>query len=247
MVCSHCNQSGHTYRGCPTITEEEKKEKAKKIKEEKEAVAERRRVREERRRVTQERILEAQRINEKINYEVVNTTDYEVVMYWAMNDDNTLRRFSYSRSHQTTNIQCIKHQHRIVAFPFLEVCESNGPNARKKITIPESGELPYVSVFDMRMKDFDGTSIVIDCEYKPTKTELEQWKEFALKSHYLLKEIQKMTTTNKKDEDGEVIYHEKYENIDIFLKMVQDIPIPHTCNEVDKEQAGVPSLLTNIT
>ena len=112
MVCSHCHQSGHTYRGCPTITAEEKKEKAKEIKEKKEAVAERRRVREERRRVIQERVLEARRIareNEKINYEVVNTTDYEVVMYWAMNDDNTLRRFSYSRSHQTTNIQCIKN------------------------------------------------------------------------------------------------------------------------------------------
>ena len=49
MVCSHCQQPGHTYRRCPTITEEEKKEKAKKIKEEKEAVSERRRIREERR------------------------------------------------------------------------------------------------------------------------------------------------------------------------------------------------------
>ena len=28
MVCSHCNQPGHTYRGCPIITAEEKKEKA---------------------------------------------------------------------------------------------------------------------------------------------------------------------------------------------------------------------------
>ena len=54
MVCSHCNQAGHTYRGCPTITEEEKKEKAKKIKEEKEVVAEKRRVRQEMIRVRQE-------------------------------------------------------------------------------------------------------------------------------------------------------------------------------------------------
>ena len=38
-----------------------------------------------------------------------------------------------------------------------------------------------------------------------------------------------------------------HENIDVFLKMIQDIPIPHTCTEVDKEQAGIPSLLTNIT
>ena len=84
-------------------------------------------------------------------------------------------------------------------------------------------------------------------EYKPPKNELEQWKEFALKSHYLLKEIQKMTTTNKKDEDGDIIYHEKYENIDPFLKIIQDIPIPNTCTEADKEKAGIPSALTNIT
>jgi len=250
MVCSHCNQPGHTYRGCPIITAEEKKEKAKQIKEKKEAVAERRRLREERRRAEQERILEAQRIaqeNRKITYDVTNTTNYEIVMYWAHNNDNTLRRFTYCDLHSTTTISCIKNKHRIVAFPFLEVCELQSPNARKKITIPESGELPYISVFDMKMKDFDGTNIVIDCEYKPKKTELEEWKEFALKSHYLLKEIQKMTTTNKKDEDGEVIYHEKYENIDIFLKMIQDIPMPHSCSEADKERAGVPSLLTNIT
>ena len=246
MVCSHCHQSGHTYRGCPTITAEEKKEKMKQIKEKKEAVAERRRVREERRRVIQERVLEARRIareNEKINYEVVNTTDYEVVMYWAMNDDNTLRRFSYSRSHQTTNIQCIKHQHRIVAFPFLEVCESNGPNARKKITIPESGELPYVSVFDMRMKDFDGTSIVIDCEYKPKKTEVDQWKECAIKSKYLLDQIFRLT--GGVDKEGNVSKKE-YENLAPMLDMIQDISMPK-CDEIDKEQAGVPSLLTNIT
>ena len=49
MVCSHCQQQGHTYRRCPTMTEAEKKEKTKKIKEEKEAVIERRRIREERR------------------------------------------------------------------------------------------------------------------------------------------------------------------------------------------------------
>ena len=252
MVCSHCKQPGHTYRRCPTITEEEKKEKAKKIKEEREAVIERRRIRDERRRIQEERRLAAQREheeNKKTNYEVVNTTEYEIVMYWGMIDENVhLSRFAYIGAHSTSSIHCKKGKHRIVAFPFLEVCDSNnGVEAHRTIQIPDSGELPYQSVFDMKMKDFDGTSIVIDAKYNPPKTDIEQWKEFALKSHYLLKEIQKMTTTNKKDEDGEVIYHEKYENIDIFLKMIQDIPIPHKCTEADKEIAGIPSLLTNIT
>ena len=242
MVCSHCQQPGHTYRGCPNITAEEKKEKAKKIKEKKEAVAERRRLREERRRGEQERILEAQRIaqeNKKITYDVANTTDYEIVMYWAHNNDNTLRRFTYCNLHSTTTISCIKNQHRIVVFPFLEVCELQSPNARKKITIPESGELPYVSVFDMKMKDFDGTNIVIDCEYKLKKTEMEEWKECALKSRYLLDQIYTMTGGGKT--------RKEFENIEPMLDMIQDIKIPSTCSELDKEMAGVPSTLTNIT
>ena len=251
MVCSHCKQPGHTYRRCPTITEEEKKEKAKEIKEEREAVIERRRIRDERRRIQEEMRLAAQREheeNKKTKYEVINTTEYEIVMYWGMIDENvTLSRFAYIGAHSTSSIHCRKMKHRIVGFPFLEVCQNNGVDAHRTIQIPESGELPYQSVFNMKMKDFDGTSIVIDAKYNPPKTELEEWKEFALKSHYLLKEMQKMTTTNKKDEDGEVIYHKKYENIDVFLKMIQDIPIPHTCSEADKEKAGIPSALTNIT
>ena len=39
----------------------------------------------------------------------------------------------------------------------------------------------------------------------------------------------------------------QYENIEPFIDMVQDISIPATCSEVDKERAGVPSTLTNIT
>ena len=224
MVCSHCNQSGHTYRGCPTITEEEKKEKAKKIKEKKEAVAEKRRVREERRRVTQERIREAERIaqaNQKKDYEIVNTTDYDIAMYWVMNDDNILRRFTYSRSHETTKFKCIQARHRIVAFPFLEVCENNGLKAKKVI---HEGEAPYVSVFDMKMKDFDGNTIVIDCEYKPKKTEVDQWKDCAIKSKYLLDQIFRLT--GGVDKEGNVSKKE-YENLAPMLDMIQDISMPN--------------------
>ena len=136
MVCSHCQQPGHTYRGCPTITAEEKKEKAKKIKEKKEAVAERRRLREERRRGEQERILEAQRIaqeNRKITYDVANTTNYEIVMYWVHNNDNILRRFTYCNLHSTTTISCIKNQHRIVAFPSWRYVKFRVQMQRKRL------------------------------------------------------------------------------------------------------------------
>ena len=32
-----------------------------------------------------------------------------------------------------------------------------------------------------------------------------------------------------------------------FLDMIKDIKTPESCSEVDKEKAGVPSKLTNIT
>ena len=38
----------------------------------------------------------------------------------------------------------------------------------------------------------------------------------------------------------------EYENIEVFLDMVEDIEVPK-CSEFEKEKAGVPSLLTNIT
>ena len=38
----------------------------------------------------------------------------------------------------------------------------------------------------------------------------------------------------------------EFENIEPMLDMIQDISMPN-CDEIDKEQAGVPSLLTNIT
>ena len=94
MVCSHCGQPGHTYRRCPTITEEEKKEKMKKIKEEKQAVEERRRIREERKEEEKRKSL----ANKKTNYDIANTTNYEVALYWGNIDENTLHHFTYCNS-----------------------------------------------------------------------------------------------------------------------------------------------------
>ena len=109
----------------------------------------------------------------------------------------------------------------------------------RSIDIYPDRELPFKSVFDMKMKDFDGTDIIIDQEYVPKKSELDQWKECALKSNFLLEQIKKITGGEKT--------HEQYENIEPFIDMIQDISIPATCSEVDKERAGVPSTLTNIT
>ena len=65
------------------------------------------------------------------------------------------------------------------------------------------------------------------------RTELEQWREAALKSDYLLKQLKRLGI-------------EKNENYAAIVDMHQDIVIPeHT--ERHKEIAGIPSVFTNVT
>ena len=73
---------------------------------------------------------------------------------------------------------------------------------------------------------------------------MEEWKEVALKSHYLLKQIESMSSEKK---DGKLFINKNYDPISPFIDMIQDIVIPQNCSEYDKERAGIPSSLTNIT
>lgn len=240
MVCSHCHQVGHTYRTCPTITDDEKKAKEEEIKKKKEEIQRRRIEREQRSEqlVQRQQQLAQQLTDEQVSYTVSNPMNYEVALYWGSNNGTRLKRFAYCNSHSSNTFKCWKNGHRIVIFPFLEVCEG-GADAMRKIDIFPNRELPFKSVFDMSMKDFDGTDIIIDKEYTPPKTELDEWKECALKSKFLLEQIKKITGGEKT--------HKHYENIEPFIDMVQDISIPSSCSEIDKERAGIPSTLTNIT
>ena len=232
MPCSHCGGVGHTYRRCPTITEEEKKEKILQNKENAERRIQNRQAREERLRIHQQLLEE----NKKRNYTVTNITEHEVVLYWGYNNGDALFRFTYISPHSTNNtISLIKKKHRIVGFPFLEVCKDNSPDAMKRIEIGQDGTIvgEYKSIFDMKMDEYSGNNIVFDFEYTPQKSEIEQWKECALKSKFLLDELIKLGAN-------------KYDNLEPILDLVQDISLPNI-TEVDKELAGIPSTLTNIT
>ena len=79
----------------------------------------------------------------------------------------------------------------------------------------------------------DNTNIHVIHEYIPKKAPLEQWKECGLKSLYLLKELERMGA-------------KQYDNLAPIMDMVQDITVPE-CTEQDKDNAGIPSILTNIT
>ena len=136
-------------------------------------------------------------------------------------------------------MMCKKGVH-IAIFPAIELIIENGIDTRQYVNL----ENDYTKFFESVMDQVDGDTIIIDRDYKPPKSELEEWKELGLKSHYLLKQIRDMTSQQK---DGEFIVNEKYENIEPFIDMIQDIVIPKNCTEADKEKAGIPSALTNIT
>ena len=241
MPCSHCGEVGHTYVRCPQLTPEQIKEKknlALKKKEEK-----------EKKKKMKER---HQEMYTEKEYVFRNNNMYEVVLYWGYSDilenegrhrEKLMRTFYIPPMEQRT-IKLSKI-YRIVILPVLEVVQEN--NAAMKILPLDVRYNSYFKVLDVELDKYPDSIFEFCMEYKPPKSELDQWKEFALKSHYLLREIEKLTSTNKKDEDGEVIYHEKYDNIEPFLSIIQDIPIPNTCTEADKEKAGIPSALTNIT
>lgn len=250
MVCSHCHEPGHTYRTCPHMSEEEKKAKQEEIKQKNLDVERRRREREERRQQAVQRSRERQQRVErerplKTSYIISNPMDYEIAIYWGNNFGDQIKLFGYCSPHSSYDFSCLKNSHRIVAIPFLEVC-NHGPDAQRVIQLSNDGSrtVPYTTVFDMKMIDFDGTDIIIDKQYVPPKTEIDEWKEVALKSKYLLDQM--FMLTGGTDKDGNVTKKE-FENIAPILDMIQDIKMPQNCSEVDKERAGVPSTLTNIT
>ena len=182
----------------------------------------------------------AQVVHVKTTYEVSNTTGYEVVLYWGTHGGEELYKFAYAPSYSTVQINCITSTHRIVGIPFLEVCENNSPDAQKQIHIPPDNVIPYKTVFDEKLKDYGETIIILDFVYNQVKKEIDQWKECALKSQFLIQQVLKIVGPLEKA-------HTNYDNIKALLDMAQDISIPESCTEMDKELAGIPSVLTNIT
>jgi hypothetical protein len=233
------------------MTEEQKKAKAEEIKKNAE---ERARCREQRR----QRDAERQRVQNEFQrrrnlliskYTVSNPMDYEVVIYWTFSKPEygniyRARVFSYCGPHSSVTISCKKELHRLIMVPFLEVTIPGILDALQTIEVNQNGEIQQQTVFDMKMEDYEGTEIIIEKEYTPPKSEMDLWKECALKSKFLLDQIYMLT--GGVDKDGNVT-KEEFENIAPMLDMIQDISIPSSCTEIDKERAGVPSGLTNIT
>lgn len=241
--CSHCGESGHTYRTCPQLSVDQRDEMFQKKKKDKELKKKKqeeslllqekfKKILEEKKKKKEEELAK-----QRSEFILHNKNEYEIALYWGNSDNHELNLFRNVPSFQSLPFTCIKNIHRIVAIPVLEVYDSQTNNAQKYLYHPQGNDSIFV-LFDCYMCGYPDTEIEVCKEYKPKKSELEQWKEFGLKSHFLLKQIHKMTDGGN---------HEMFGNIEPFLDLVQDLEIPENCTEADKEQAGIPSALTNIT
>ena len=233
MPCSHCKGTGHNFKGCPTMSQEDKIKKFKKNKEKKESIVLRRRLIQERYQQALEAEKKRKEEEEKLmkNYEVINKTNNELAIYWGFHDKKLFKHLSYLDAHGSRSIRVNQKIHSIYIFHSLEIMNPTTNEVPKNLLINNIGN--YSEVFKMDMKDFDGNIIIIDKEFVPKKNELDQWKESSLKANFLLEQIIKMGGN-------------KYENLAPMLDMVEDIIIPqHT--DYERELAGVPSKLTNIT
>lgn len=231
MVCSHCKQHGHNYRRCPLLSKEEKDKIFKENKKKKEEAAQRREIWLQHQRLT--------RINRQAqmkSYEFINDSNYELTVYWGNPNSNILKQFSFIPNHSATNINC-NQNHRICIFHTLQVVDpysiNNPGRPLKEINIASEFFQNNTPVFNNIMKDIEGNIIILDKEFKHNKSEIDKWKESSLKANYLLEQIIKLGG-------------KQHDNLEPILDMVEDINIPeHT--DYDKELAGIPSKLTNIT
>tara|TARA_B100000214_G_scaffold261189_1_gene192896 strand:+ start:4075 stop:4785 length:711 start_codon:yes stop_codon:yes gene_type:complete len=236
MPCSICKKVGHNYKTCPDLSSEQREKLIQENKKKKEDARKRK---------------EERRKNEIswVKMEVSNLNEYDIVVYWGFNygtgsvGSDDLRFISTIGSYGSTPpVRFIREKARVVAFPIFEVINSDGG---VESVIQGDSISDKVKIFDVYLADYSEENIVIPkTEYTPPKTELEQWKEFGLKNNFILKEIEKLSTYV--DKDGVRVAHEKYDTIGPLIEMIQDIKDPK-CSDIDREFAGIPSRLTNIT
>tara|TARA_B100000963_G_C22565838_1_gene643643 strand:+ start:498 stop:1256 length:759 start_codon:yes stop_codon:yes gene_type:complete len=232
--CGICRQEGHDRRCCPSPEAVEERRQRRALEEQR-----RQRYLEERAR-QQEAERQFDRENGFRSITVHNHNNYPVAVYYRMD------RPSWERGN---NI------YKILRRPIID---SNGTYRIKMYhntiiyIIPEAERISYIRrygdsswldtnrynghvVGEYVMDTFENNILHASSlyAYEAPKPVLDQWKECALKSLYLLQQLERLGASNN-------------DNLEPIMDLVQDITIPaHTY--LDKELAGVPSVMTNVT
>jgi len=175
-------------------------------------------------REAREREREALRQNQEKKIKVINETHQTIYLYWC-----------YMREDAPDRILCrcfgpipaghdfnIKYRHD---YTHIITTRSDRGN-----------ECYYRGIKDYMISDnavTDKDPITKQLVISQAKTEIEMWKEAALKCDFLMKELKRLGI-------------EKNENLAVIVDMHQDIVIPQH-SERDKDVAGIPSAFTNVT
>ena len=202
--CGACGETGHDRRTCSMPTEVERRHERNRI-----------------------RFRDARRLRCPNSFKLVNNNHYPICLYWS---EHTLKRGKYLQYVGESGVASFTAlpAHSIIAVPANEFTQQDGVYPIIDFTTTE-----YFIAGIFTLSDFLNQEIHLIKEYHPTKKELDQWKECAFKSLFLLKELERMGVR-------------KYDHLESIMDMVQDINLP-THTELDKEFAGIPSGLTNIT
>jgi hypothetical protein len=165
-----------------------------------------------------------QRQREKKIVRVKNETQQTIYLYWC-----------YMRQDAPDWTAC-NYMNRI-APGETKVVDYSNDNTHIITTRSHRGHACYY----MEIKDYmiannavtDKDPITEQLVISQAKSEIEMWKEAALKCDFLFKELKRLGI-------------EKHENLAAIADMHQDIVIPQH-SERDKDVAGIPSAFTNVT
>ena len=246
--CGQCREEGHNRQTCPQLAEQraqENQQRSQQIQQTANSITTNRNRARQRVRRTLARSHNPPAPNGLKSVRINNNSEHTLAIYWTRDLEspilNTRFRFlGVIDSYSHTFMRFANH-HRFISTPLGDLTPRDTMDDSILI-INETN--PHTIFSDTKVSDIDtideGTLdaqcivfIEENIDYKPSKTVLEQWKEMAFKSYYLLTELDRMGAS-------------KNDNLAPMMDMVQDITIPvHT--QHDKEFAGVPSTLTNIT
>jgi hypothetical protein len=246
MPCSHCGgvaaggPPGHNRATCSAPGAEEARreriENNARRQRERQAVEERARL-EARARERRERERQCP------PFHIYNDNDYSVSVYFKRLEAREGGVAPNSYSHWmdiphfgNSSIRQDTHNAHLIFLP-TEVC-LNGTHQIPKdnLSLDEIQQLFTVTDLTIGQNNVyqrPNNELYLIRDFTPKKSEVQQWRECGLKSLYLLDQLIKLGAKS----------NDTYESI---LDLVQDIPVPRH-EQIDRENAGVPSAFTNIT
>lgn len=276
MPCSNCQQCGHNYVTCPSLTTDQIKNiKQLKLKK-KQEVIERRRLAAQRLREENERQRKIELERQRSSYIINNPNFYELSLYFNTEADPTIiNHFSYVESNTSKNIRAYPNN-TIFIYPTLDVLIPNSHNALKRLPSDHPTEpLAKIKISEYLQDIEEQKGILMDSYRREQHTESidyykgqnnnKQINYYCNVDHIIvekiihveLKEYKKQKTDLEQWKEVGLksnyllkqlikLGGRKYENLEPILDMVQDINIPEY-SAYDCEVAGIPSVLTNIT